>query len=54
MQSLLLILHLDIVDCSYSKQVWWCIQSALRETHQLAHANSTLNWWNVWREQWTG
>jgi hypothetical protein len=43
-----------IVDCSYSKQVWWCIRSAPRETHQLAPCNSILDWWNVWRQQWTG
>jgi len=42
-----------IVDCSYSKQVWWCIRSALRETQQLVPANSTIDWWNVWREHWT-
>jgi hypothetical protein len=43
-----------IVDCSYSKQAWWCIRSALRETHQLAPCNSILDWWNVWRQQWIG
>jgi hypothetical protein len=43
-----------IVQCSYAKQVWWFIRSALQETSQLQPTDSIYEWWRTWRAQWQG
>lgn len=43
-----------IVECSYSRQVWCQIRTALQELHHQEPANSIIDWWIVWRQQWTG
>jgi hypothetical protein len=43
-----------VVECSYSRQIWFGAATALGEQTHHPPTGSILEWWHAWRSQWTG
>jgi hypothetical protein len=43
-----------VVECSYSRQLWFAAAQALNNLPSPLPAGSLQDWWQAWREQWTG
>lgn len=43
-----------ITSCSFSRQVWFTMLVVLGATTNDVGAGTTLQWWDSWRNRWTG
>jgi hypothetical protein len=43
-----------VVSCSFSKQVWWSVLSAVGQPQGMPNFNTIFDRWNGWRLMWSG